>query len=479
MLHYILFFVFVYQIFNLIIDVTITSSLGYYFWMYGGYSKPPIVDLKYFGQEPQVFDDDYSIKPFKIDIPESDLKNLKEKLANTRELFPPLTGVGFNYGSNSDYLKTFLEFWKTKYNWKEREPYLNLFPQFTTKIAGLNIHFLHVKPNKTLVKGKEVLPMLLIHGWPGYVRGLYHLIPLLTTPMESHDFVFEVIAPSIPGNGFSDAPKVAGLDAAQISIMFHHLMYRLGFDKYYIHASDMGAIIGQSQAILHKEWVLGYHSNVCIALTRLSLVFLYLSIRIPFLFLDEAKKHIYRDNLWNLQQEFGFFHYSATKPDTLGVAFSDSPAALAGLVLEKFSTWSNPKRRLHYDGVLKAFDENDLLDIIMIYWLTNSVTTSLRFWKETFKPGSDFISGEFMLREVMVPAGCVWFSHEIAYTPLWALEQAFPNLLTLNYLNEGGHFPAIEKPLRLSDDIWNFVEKAREVAEERTNQDDLSIRNEL
>ncbi|CAH1396961.1 unnamed protein product [Nezara viridula] len=457
--------IFLFSFGGIILDFFASTSLGLMVWTFKDYSELPPTELEYFGPEQQIFGDDEDVKPFKIKIPESQLIILKEKLSNTRELNPPFMGVGFKYGCNSEYLKSFLEFWKTKYNWKNREDYLNSFPQFTTQIAGLNIHFIHSKPNKAKARGKEILPMLLIHGWPGSLRGLYNLIPLLTTPMESHNFVFEIIAPSVPGNGFSDAPQVPGLDAAKIAIIFDKLMLRLGFRKYFIHAADTGALIGQSQAILFPQRVLGYHSNMCISVSWYSIIYMYLAVRIPAVFQDHGKRGVIPKNFWILNAESGFFHFSARNPDTLGVMMSDSPAGLAANVLDKFTSWSNFNRRLSEDGGLRAFDKYDLLDIITIHWLTNSVTSSLRMWKETFRFYSFFMKNGIMMREVKVPSGCVWFKNEAAFMPLWVLKQVFPKLVSLNYLRDGGHFPALEKPLDLSDDIWEFVKIARFVAE--------------
>lgn len=135
-----------------------------------------------------------------------------------------------------------MEFWKTKYNWREREVFLNRFPHFKTYVDGLDLHFIHVKP-QNVEKNINVLPLLLLHGWPGSVREFYDIIPLLTTPRKDVNFVFEVIAPSLPGYGFSEGASKPGLGAAQVAVVMKNLMERIGFKKFYAHGGDWGAII--------------------------------------------------------------------------------------------------------------------------------------------------------------------------------------------------------------------------------------------
>lgn len=163
---------------------------------------------------------------------------------------PPLANQGFQYGVNSDFLKQVVTYWKDDYNWKNRENYLNQYPQFKTKISGLNIHFLRVAPTEP--HRKKVLPLLLLHGWPGSVREFYEVIPLFTNPQKS-DFVFEIVAPSLPGFGFSDGARKPGLGPAEIAVIMKNLMTRLNFDKFYVAGGDWGAVIGKFMGQLYPE----------------------------------------------------------------------------------------------------------------------------------------------------------------------------------------------------------------------------------
>ncbi|KAK9732159.1 alpha/beta hydrolase fold [Popillia japonica] len=212
----------------------------------------PVLEETWWGQG-QAKKVDTSIRPFKIDIPDKVITDLTQRLKTARPFTPPLEGIQQQYGMNTKLLAEIVEFWKTKYDWKERQNFLNQYPQFKTNIQGLNIHFLHVKPTNTkglkvlpllLLHGwpgsvrefyelipllttpqpGKVLPLLLLHGWPGSVREFYELIPLLTTPQPGKDFIFEVIAPSLPGYGFSDGASKPGLSAVKVGLVFKNLM---------------------------------------------------------------------------------------------------------------------------------------------------------------------------------------------------------------------------------------------------------------
>ncbi|XP_066903116.1 juvenile hormone epoxide hydrolase 1 isoform X1 [Halyomorpha halys] len=442
-----------------------------------GESPLPEIEFKHFSEETGPYDD-YRIRPFKIDIPLSDLINLKEKLLTTRELSPSISGVGFSYGINSEYLKKFLEYWKTEYNWKKRESYLNQFPQFTTQIAGLNIHYIHVKPNKTLAKGKKIIPLLLIHGWPGSVIALYKLIPLLTTPQASYDFLFEVIAPSTPGNGFSEASPISGLNSVQIGTIYHRLMFRLGLENYYIHASDSGALIGHSQAVLFSEWVLGYHSNICLAASLSSILAWVIAFVVPSLVVEKHWLKNYKDVSWKPFEELSIINFISNSPDTFGIGLTDSPAALAAVILDRIASWSNYNLKNCSDGGLDSFDKNELLDIIMMYWLTKSITPSMRLYRDTFRMvNCEGIKNLGLMKVLTVPTGCVWFRNEIAFVPYFALENTYSSLVSVNYLEEGGHFPALQHPVLLSNDIWSFVNKVRTLGIKNPKADFLRYLN--
>lgn len=439
---------------NISIIVLLVSIISGYF-IYIRTLPPPVpkVELSYWGPGKEK-PDDKTIKPFKINIPKSELEDLKERLINTRKLTPPVVD-GFTYGFNTVYLNKLVEFWKNKYNWTERETYLNQYPQFTTEIGGLNIHFLHVKPEKSQLKGRKVLPLLLIHGWPGSVVEFYKIIPMLTTPRPDADFVFEVIAPSLPGYAFSEASSKPGLHLGHIGLIFNELMTRLGFKQYYIQGGDWGSLVGLSICILRPDRVLGYHSNSCTAQSPKAKLYMLLFYLFPKLFVEEPIQEKYVSQFPDMILESGYFHLQATKPDTVGVALMNSPVGLAAYILEKFSTWTDRSWRSLPDGGLENWDKVELLDNIMIYWLTNSITTSIRLYKEFF--ADDIIKNGMFQSPTKVPTGCIYFKHELVVYPRQILEEAFTNLISYNLQPKGGHFGAMEQPEILSGDIWNFL----------------------
>jgi juvenile hormone epoxide hydrolase len=174
------------------------------------------------------------------------IADLHQRLKNARPLIQPLEGIQHQYGLNTRLLSKIVDFWRTEYNWKERETFLNKFPQFTVSVQGLKLHYIHVQPLNP--EGHKVLPLLLLHGWPGSVREFYEIIPLLTTPQPGRSFVFEVIAPSLPGYGFSEAAVRPGLGAVQMAVVFKNFMNRLGFEEYYIQGGDWGLLF-------YKTWL--------------------------------------------------------------------------------------------------------------------------------------------------------------------------------------------------------------------------------
>ncbi|KAG5895739.1 hypothetical protein JTB14_029509 [Gonioctena quinquepunctata] len=188
------------------------------------------------------------IEPFRINVSDEVLKDLQYRLSDSLPLQESLEGAKQHYGMNAKLLKTIVDFWKKEYRWKDQEKFLNKFPQFKVGIQGLNIHYIHVKPVKA--QGLKVRPLLLLHGWPGSVREFYEIIPLLTKPQKGRDFVFEVIAPSLPGYGFSDAAVRPGLSSVHMTVIMNNLMQRLGFEKYYVQGGDWGALIAGEMSIL-------------------------------------------------------------------------------------------------------------------------------------------------------------------------------------------------------------------------------------
>ncbi|XP_012218176.1 juvenile hormone epoxide hydrolase 1-like [Linepithema humile] len=414
------------------------------------------------------------IRPFVINVSKSVIDDLNERLAKRRELVEPLEDVAWTYGISTTYLKNILEYWYTKYNWTERQALLNKYPQYVTNIQGLDIHFYHVKPHiPPERKNIKVLPLLILHGWPGSVVEFQKILPILTTPRPDKDFVFEVIAPSLPGYGFSQAAVRPGMGPAQISVIFKNLMLRLGFNKFYVQGGDWGSVIARNIAIFFPDNVLGGHLNMCVVMSKSNFFWKLLGVFIPSLVVESehySRMYPLESHLSFLIEESGYFHIQATKPDTIGTAVAASPVGLAGYILEKFSTATNSEYRLRADGgLLEKFTLDELLDNIMFYWVTNSFTTSVRIYAEQVNKAH--YASKIEELQVHVPMGCAIFPHEIFYDSESLVRQRYINLIHFNHLPRGGHFAALEEPALLADDVFEFVSKTQDNKKKTNNKD--------
>ncbi|XP_017051728.1 juvenile hormone epoxide hydrolase 1 [Drosophila ficusphila] len=429
--------------------------------------RPDLDNSAYWGPKlKEPYRENKAILPFDISVKPEVIEDLKSQLSRPSKAHPPLEGVGFEYGFNANELAKVVKYWRDSYlaKWNEREQFLKKLNHFQTEIQGLKIHFIHAKPNQ--VKGqkpKKVLPLLLMHGWPGTVREFYDFIPLLTTPSDKSDYVFEVIAPSLPGYGWSQGSSKTGFGVAQVAVVMRNLMLRVGLDKFLVQGGDWGSIIGSNVASLFPENVLGYHSNMCGNNSPLGQIKLLLSSFFPSFFVDSQHSNFYKGlgHLFGtILQEMGYAHIQASKPDTIGNALIDNPVGLASYILEKFSTWTNLSfRSLPDGGLTKRFTYDQLLDNVMIYYVTNSITTSMRLYSESM------VASQFALNVDSLPiqakAGCTRFLNEIVHTSDSVLANKFPNLVHSTHHLDGGHFPAFELPQQLYDDFVSFVQKAQ------------------
>ncbi|KAJ8877463.1 hypothetical protein PR048_021918 [Dryococelus australis] len=420
-----------------LVVLLVAILVGYLYMSLTAVPPVPKLESKWWGRgQPQRVDQ--SIRPFKINIPQKALNDLKQRLKQVPDLTPPLEGIGFEYGFNSKYLQDVVQYWRDKYDWRQRENFLNSLPQFKTYVDGLDMHFIHVKP-KNVPANTRVLPLLLLHGWPGSIREFYSIIPLLTTPRSGVDFVFEVVAPSLPGYGFSEGAAKPGLGTARTTVVIKNLMDRLGHDRFYVQGGDWGSFIASTMAAMYKDnrsvapslgntdqvlrrgrrggrrrnpsssssrsadrsaearhrhaiphcrAVVGVHLNFCFVETALSNLKWVLGSLWPTLIVDKeyvGRMYPVGAKFTNILKESGYMHIQATKPDTVAMALRDSPVGLAAYILEKFSTWTNPEWESRPDGGLTAkYKLDDLLDNIMIYWLSGSITTSVRLYSEHF-----------------------------------------------------------------------------------------------
>ncbi|CAD7077456.1 unnamed protein product [Hermetia illucens] len=397
----------------------------------------------------------------KFFIPDEVIDSLRKDLNRSFEFQAPLEGIGFEYGFNTVYLQKVIKYWRDEYlpKWRKRELFLGKWPHFTTNIQGLRIHYIHTRYDIP-PKGKKVFPVLLLHGWPGSVREFYDMIPLLVNNADS-EYAFEVVVPSLPGYGWSQGSAKPGLSATEITVIFRNLMFRLGYKKFFIQGGDWGVIIGSNIATLFPDAVLGYHSNICWSHGLLSMIKTTIASYYPKLFVPEGYEDFFfpqSEKFKFLLEESGYMHIQSTKPDTIGAALTNNPVGLAAYILEKFSTWTNKDyRKLSDGGLEKKFTLDALLDNIMIYYLTNSITTSQRLYAENSNASVFSLPMERV--QTNVPTGCARFKHDIAHALDWALKDKFANLIHSTYHKDGGHFAAFGLPKVLYKDFMEFVEK--------------------
>ncbi|KAM6218001.1 epoxide hydrolase 1 isoform 2-T2 [Rhynchocyon petersi] len=447
------------------LEILFASVLAFVIYWFVSRDKEETLPLDYGwwgpGTKPTTGEDE-SIRPFRVETSDQEIKDLHYRLDNVR-LSPPVENACFHYGFNSNYLKKVIGYWRNTFDWRKQVEILNQYPHFKTKIEGLDIHFIHVKPPH-LPAGRTAKPLLMVHGWPGSFYEFYKIIPLLTDPKShglSDEHIFEVICPSIPGYAYSEASSKKGLDTVATARIFYKLMLRLNFQEFYIQGGDWGSLICTNMAQMVPRHVKGLHLNMAFVLKNQYFLTLLLGPRFQGLFgrtqRDIELLYPMKEKILNsVMRESGYMHIQSTKPDTVGCALNDSPVGLAAYILEKFSTWTNSEfRNLEDGGLERKFSLDDLLTNIMLYWTTESIVSSQRFYKENLGQGFNVHRHERM--KAYVPTGFAAFPSELLHVPQDLVRAKFPRLCSYSYMPRGGHFAAFEEPELLAQDIRKFV----------------------
>ncbi|XP_043200267.1 juvenile hormone epoxide hydrolase 1-like [Amphibalanus amphitrite] len=404
---------------------------------------------------------DTSVQRYKIWAPAGTMDDIRSRLARAESrLTPPLEGSNFTYGFNSEQLKKVLDHWSTKYDWQKRLRALNELPHFRTNIDGLDIHFVHVRPEVPSDQ-HQVVPLLLLHGWPGSFVEFRRALQLLSRPRPGHRVVFELICPSLPGYGFSSAAAKPGLGTPEVAAIMRKLMLRLGFEKFFVQGGDWGSMITNLMGTMYPDNVRGAHMNMVTPGSTSPRMWLLLAVGKLFpsvLGSEFFQKRYYPVGAFasQLARETGYAHLQATKPDTVGVALGDSPAGLAAYILEKFSSWTDMENVARPDGGLPGpYDIDDLLDNVMIYWVSNSITSSMRLYAESMGRRV----AEMRLHDIpcRVPVGLLFADKEPYLFSPNMLGNKFPDIVSARELPEGGHFLAMEKPQLLVEHVFVTV----------------------
>jgi epoxide hydrolase len=377
------------------------------------------------------------VREFRIEVPESELDDLRERLARTR--WPdPATAAGWTQGVPLDYARELCDHWARRYDWRRCEAEINALPQFRTGLDGggddtVEVHFLHVRS-----RHRGAMPLLLTHGWPGSIVEFLGIVSALTDPPDPAD-AFHLVIPSLPGFGFSGKPTVPGWGVERIATAWAQLMDRLGYDRYGAHGGDWGSAISSALGTGAPENVVGIHLTMPLAAPPPE------GERQP---LDPAERKALtaRENF--LKVGTGYSREQATRPQTLGYGLADSPSGQCMWIVEKFWAWTDCAG--HPENVISR---DRLLDNVMLYWLPGTGASSARlYWESYDRRRTD---------EVPVPTGVTLFPQELARLPRHWLERRYTDLRHWNEPAVGGHFAALEQPDVLVDELRTFFRKLR------------------
>ena len=381
------------------------------------------------------------MEPFEIAIGDEVLDDLRQRLGQTR--WPDeMPGVGWDYGSNLDYIKDLCEYWRTDFDWRAQEKKLNAFNHYKSEVDGLSIHFILEKGT-----GPYPMPLVITHGWPSTFFEMSKIIPLLADP-GSHGGApadsFDVVAPSLPGFGFSQASQERGMQVQKVADLWAKLMTEnLGYPKFAAQGGDIGSGVTSRLGYAHSDKMIGVHLT---SVTR----------PMPYLGpgsrpLTEAEQaHSDQRERWQ-QSEGGYSHIQGTKPQTLSYGLNDSPVGLAAWIVEKYRTWSD----CHGD-VESRYTKDDLLTIVTIYWVTQTIGSSVRMYKENQSTLWEMAEGE----KVPTPAGMAMFPQEIAKPPREWAERSY-DVRRWEEMPRGGHFAALEEPELLAHEVREFFRPFR------------------
>jgi pimeloyl-ACP methyl ester carboxylesterase len=375
------------------------------------------------------------VRPFTIAVDDDVLDDLRRRLRATR--WPEREVVDdWSQGTPLAYVQDVCAYWADEYDWRAREALLNRFDQFVTEIDGLDIHFVHARSPHP-----EATPLLITHGWPGSIVEFHKVIEPFTDPTkyggDAAD-AFHVVAPSLPGFGFSAKPTTKGWGVERIATAWAELMARLGYHRYLAQGGDWGAAVTAAVADLDADHCTGMHVTLLFAVPD-----------------DLGGRELTPDELHALgklneyqQWDSGYSTQQRTRPQTVGYGLVDSPAAQAAWILEKFWKWTDCDG--HPENVITR---DELLDNLMLYWINGNGASSARIYWESFGRGPR--------HEVSIPAGLTVYPAEVL-PPVrrWA-EQSCSNIVYWNEQERGGHFAAFEVPDAFVDDVRAFARLVR------------------
>ena len=373
------------------------------------------------------------IRPFRIDVPESVLDDLRVRLSHTR--WPDRETVDdWSQGIPLSYVQDVTGYWADGYDWRRREAALNRFDQYVTEIDDVDIHFIHQRSPHA-----GALPLVITHGWPGSIVEFHKVIEPLVDPVafggDTAD-AFHVVAPSLPGFAFSSKPSAAGWGVERIGAAWAELMARLGYDRYVAQGGDWGSAVTTEVGAGDPEHCAAIHLT------------LNMSGRPSGQPTEPDELHALACIEQYLKWDSGYSTQQRTRPQTLGFGLADSPTGQLAWILEKFWAWTDCDG--HPEHVLTR---DEMLDNVMLYWVTNSATSSARLYWESFGRGSR--------PTVTVPTGFAVYPKEIVPPVRSWCEERYPNIVHWRAYEKGGHFAAFEVPETFVADVREWARLVR------------------
>lgn len=366
-----------------------------------------------------------TITPFAVNIPQADLDDLDRRLEHTRwpEQVP---GVGWSHGIPVEQLRELAGYWRTGYDWRAQESWLNSFPQFVTELDGHQVHFVHVRSPEP-----DALPLLLTHGWPSSIVEFLDLVGPLTDPRahggDPRD-AFHVVIPSIPGFGLSGPTREAGWSVARVAAAWARLMDRLGYRRYAAHGGDTGALVSRALGLADPEHVVALHLT--------SLYSASATAEDADFSVEEEKRSV--EAGYRFEYELGgYAAIQSTRPQLIAYGLTDSPVAQLAWIADGFKEWTDPG---------SAVGRDRLLTNVMLYWLTATAGSSARYYKEGAETWGEAEAAS------RVPTAMALFPHDI-FVPVRRLAERDNLIVRWTAFERGGHFPALEVPDLLVVDL--------------------------
>ena len=383
--------------------------------------------------------DDRSVRPFKVQVPQAALDDLRRRIAATR--WPDKETVGDrSQGARLAELQELVKYWGSGYDWRKLEARLNALPQFKTTIDGVEIHFIHVRS-----RHKNALPVIVTHGWPGSVIEQLKIIGPLTDPTAhggSAEDAFDVVIPSIPGYGFSGRPTGTGWDPERIARAWAELMTRLGYTSYVAQGGDWGTPISSAMARQAAPGLRGIHINLPATLPPEVAAALASGGPAPAGLTDQERAVFEALRASGMKGSLAYFTMLTARPQTVGYGATDSPVGLAAWVLVHpgFAQWS------YGADAKQSPTKDDVLDNITLYWLTNTATSAARLYWENGARGSVIAAVPQKTAEIKLPVAITVFPEDVYRAPETWARRAYPNLSYFHEVDKGGHFAAWEQP---------------------------------